>query len=416
MQSSNMVTCLREYRPGAGRPPRVAILSTHPIQYHSPWFRCLAERTDMETLVLYCHEARSEDQAKAGFGVAFDWDVSLLDGYALEFLPNVSSRPGLGFWGMDTPELSTRIARREFDAVVLNGWHYKSACQAILACWRSRTPVLVRSDSHLKTPRHPLKKAAKWPFYRLLIPRLDACLPVGSWSREYFLHYGVKPERIFEVPHTVDSDRIAATASGIVDRQAALRRNWDLPEEDVVVVFSGKFIAKKRPLDFVRSVGKASRLGVRVSGLMVGDGVLRSACAAAAKESGAPIRFAGFLNQKEIVEAYVAADAMVLPSDGGETWGLVVNEAMACGLPCFLSDQVGSAADLIHEGRTGATFPCGDVDVLADLLKRYADRHMLKRMGQAAREKISGYTPRIAAARLSEAVIQTLVRSRCRAA
>jgi glycosyltransferase involved in cell wall biosynthesis len=299
--------------------------------------------------------------------------------------------------------------------MVLSGWHYKSAWQAIRACWKTGTPVLVRSDSHLKTPRHPLKVKAKWPFYRLFIPRLDICLPVGTWSREYFLHYGAHPDHVFELPHIVDSDRIAAEAAGWMKQRTELRQKWGFGEEEVVFLFAGKFIGRKRPLDFVRAIAQARRRGARVSGLMVGDGFLRPACEAETRESAAPIRFAGFLNQKEIIQAYVASDAMVLPSDGGETWGLVVNEAMVCGRPCFLTDQVGCAPDLIDEGQTGAIYPCGDVVKLVALLQQYADRQRLSAMGDYARQKIASYSPETAADRLVKAVRHSIAGIQCKA-
>jgi len=394
------------------RAPRVAIVNTHPVQYQSPWFRALACRPDLQVTVLYCHKASPREQAQAGFGVDFEWDVPLFDGYAWEFLPNVAPTPGMDFWGMNTPDLSKRISRGEYDAVVLNGWHYRSAWQALQACLRSGTPIMARGDSHLQSPRHPVKVAAKWPFYRLFIPRLDACLPVGAWSREYFLHYGARPSRVFEVPHTVDSDRISREASACMENRTELRRKWELPEADAVFLFSGKLIEKKRPLDFVRAIGQARRMGAKVSGLIVGDGALRPACESGARECAGAIRFAGFLNQSEIVQAYVAADALALPSDGGETWGLVVNEAMVCGRPCFLSDQVGCSPDLIDPEKTGAIFPCGDVDRFAALLKQYADRRKLSGMGECAREKIAAYTPAAAAARLAEAVHYALKKTR----
>lgn len=393
------------------RVPRVAIVNTHPIQYHTPWFRALAARPDLEVTVLYCYKASPQDQAQAGFGVEFEWDVSLMDGYRWEYLPNVASRPGMNFWGMDTPELSKKIARGEYDAVVLNGWHHRSALQATLACWRSGTAILARGDSNLKTPRSLLKTGVKWPFYRFFVSHLQAALPAGLWSREYFLHYGADPSRVFDVPHTVDSDRISSQAAGWMPKRAELRQKWGLAEEEAVFVFPGKLIARKRPVDFVHAIAQACRMGAKVSGLMVGDGVLRPDCEAAAKESGAPIRFAGFLNQTEIVQAYVAADALALPSDGRETWGLVVDEAMVCGRPCFLSDRIGCSPDLIDPGKTGATFRCGDVDGFAALLKQYADRGALRDMGEHARRKIAAYTPTTAAAQLAEAVHSSLARN-----
>jgi glycosyltransferase involved in cell wall biosynthesis len=108
-----------------------------------------------------------------------------------------------------------------------------------------------------------------------------------------------------------------------------------------------------------------------------------------AQQERLPLSFIGFLNQSEIVRAYVAADCLVLPSDAGETWGLVVNEAMACGLPAIVSDQVGCGPDLIHEGETGATFPMGDVTALAKRMVEFAaDPDALVAMGQRAQRLV----------------------------
>ena len=141
----------------------------------------------------------------------------------------------------------------------------------------------------------------------------------------------------------------------------------------IVFLFAGKFVPKKRPWDFARALVGASSSTRRVWGLMVGDGPLRPALQATATAQGWPLHFAGFLNQTEMPKAYVASDALVLPSDGRETWGLVVNEAMACGLPAIVSDQVGCGPDLVRSSVSGEVFRCGDVDGLAAVLTRLAD-------------------------------------------
>ena len=132
---------------------QLAIVTTHPIQYYSPLFRQLAVHEGWALNVLYCGHASAEEQSAAGFGTAFEWDIPLLDGYAHRFLTNVARRPSIATYaGLDTPELATLIHARKFDAVVVHGWHYKSAWQAMAACRKAGVPVLVRSDSHLKTP------------------------------------------------------------------------------------------------------------------------------------------------------------------------------------------------------------------------------------------------------------------------
>jgi len=373
---------------------KIAVIATHPIQYQAPWFRALAERPEIDLDVFYCHRATPQEQATAGFSVEFDWDVSLLDGYRHRFLRNVARRPSLnGFSGLDTPEIGDIVKAEHFDAVIVNGWNYKSAWQAMRACWRTKTPVMLRSDSHLHTERSLPKKVAKLLLYRWFIPKANACCAVGTWSRDYFLHYGARPDRVFVVPHVVDVDFFRKKAERLRSQGTALRREWQLDEAATVFLFAGKFIEKKRPMDFVRAIAGANKNGTRIMGLMVGDGPLRQACEDEVKTSNAPLRFAGFLNQSKMPNAYAAADALVLPSDGGETWGLVVNEAMASGKPCLVSDRVGCGPDLVVPGETGEVFALGDIVALSALLSSHAERRIaLKEMGAKAEQKASRYS------------------------
>jgi glycosyltransferase involved in cell wall biosynthesis len=354
---------------------------------------------------LYCHNATAREQAAAGFGVEFDWDISLLDGYPHRFLQNVARQPGIAaFGGLDTPNIREIVDREQFDAVMINGWHYKSAWQAMRACWKTKTPVMVRSDSHLHTERSSLKLAVKWPFYRWFISKLDACLPVGKWSSDYFLHYGASPERVFIVPHVPDTEYFENESKRLAPQRTTIRGEWDLDEMSVVFLFAGKFIENKRPMDFVRAIAEAKLKEATVEGLMVGDGPLRAGIEEFVRQENLPIRFAGFLNQSQMARAYVASDALVLPSNG-ETWGLVVNEAMACGVPCFVSDKVGCSPDMIKTGETGATFPLGDTKALGQMLAELAaNKERVSWMSERAREKAQHYTLDVAVDRTIQAL------------
>jgi glycosyltransferase involved in cell wall biosynthesis len=366
----------------------------------------MARHPKLNLHVYYCHEATPQEQARAGFGVEFEWDVPLLKGYEYTFLKNVADVPGHGrFDGFDTPEIEEVIRRREYDAVLVNGWHYKSAWQAIWACWKSKVKVLARSDSHLYTPRSAAKRAVKSFAYRRFIPRFDACLAAGQWSREYFLHYGALPERIFLVPHAIDSARFQIAAKSPEPQRSEWRKENRLDQDAVVLMFSGKIIARKRPMDFVEAIDRAASRNPKIEGLMVGDGPLRVACENLVRERRIPIRFTGFLNQSQIARAYVGSDALVLPSDGEETWGLVVNEAMACGRPCIVSDRVGCGPDLVIPQETGSIFPLGDVDALADsMLQLAGNRDRIISMGHEAQSRLRNYSVETAI----DGVIQSL--------
>src|SRR5690606_28881120 len=107
--------------------------------------------------------------------------------------------------------------------------------------------------------------------------------------------------------------------------------------------------------------------------VFVGSGELEGKLLERCSEAGIRFKFAGFKNQSELPACYAAADALVLPS-AQETWGLVVNEAMACGIPAIVSDSCGCAADLIEPGVTGYCFPTGDVAALGRCLLRLGER------------------------------------------
>ena len=391
-------------------PYNLAILSTHPVQYHAPWFRGMAAHPDLDVHVYYCHKATPQEQARAGFGVEFDWDVPLLSGYPFSFLENVARPPGHGrFGGFDTPEIGKIIRNGQYDAVLVNGWNYKSAWQAIWAAWQSGVKVLARGDSHLHALRSKEIRAMKWLVYRRFIPRFDACLAVGQWSREYFLWYGARKERIFLVPHVVDFDGAQMVGNDDEGIRQRFRESSRLDADAVTFMFCGKFIPKKRPMDFVRALTKAAEDGAPIQGLMVGDGPLRGACEQFVREKAGPIRFAGFLNQSTIREAYLACDTLVLPSDGGETWGLVVNEAMACGRPCIVSDHVGCGPDMIRPWTTGSIYPMGNLEKLAAAMKEFASHPLrLAYMSKMARLTVQKYSVKSAVEGVLESLAATV--------
>lgn len=370
---------------------RVGILSTHPIQYYTPWYRALAEQVDLR--VLYCHQQSPTEQAQAGFGVPFTWDIPLLEGYSSEFLPNQARHPNVNsFGGCDTPEIARRIRAKHFDAFIVHGWYVKSYWQAIIACWQSGTPLLVRGDSHLATPRSRLKRQVKDGVYRAFLSRFDGYLAVGQMTREYYLHYGADPRKIFFAPHAVDNDFFARRADSLRPMRAALRAQWGLPDDALVFAAVGKLIPRKRPWDILRAIEAAAPDTPRLWGLMVGDGPQRAELEAAARAHPLPIAFTGFLNQTELPQAYAASDCLLLASDD-DTWGLVINEGMASGLPALVSNLVGCAPDLVLPEQTGQQFPCGSVPALAGLLTRLGHApDTLAAWGQQARQHIAHYS------------------------
>ncbi len=172
-----------------------------------------------------------------------------------------------------------------------------------------------------------------------------------------------------------------------------LRAELGLPVDAFIILFSGKFIAKKRPLDLLKSLSKIQNS--QVAAVFVGEGELRREMENFIRENdlGRRALLTGFVNQSVIPRYYAAADVFVMCSEKGETWGLSTNEAMNFSLPVILSDQVGSSYDLVEEGENGFTFPCGDVSDLAKKIESLATMNESARrdMGATSLQKIGEY-------------------------
>jgi glycosyltransferase involved in cell wall biosynthesis len=344
---------------------------------------------------------------------------------------------------VSSPVVSGQLSRgqRRFDALLVPGWNKKSFIQGIRAAWRNKVPVLARGDSQLTTERSLLKRAIKFLPYRWFLPRIDAHLYVGKRNREYLLHYGVQERQLFFSPHFVDNEFFRARAEKLKPERAEIRENWGIAPDAFVPLFVGKFIPRKRPLDLVKAaqlllsssskLQAPSSLLAKLHLLFVGSGELgtelRANCNVVFDANQSVVRspvvsgpvpvvsgrspiasFTGFLNQTEIPKAYVAADVLVLPSCH-ETWGLVVNEAMACGIPAIVSDVTGCAPDLIDVDVTGWTFPMSDVTGLAQRIA-----HFRRCNSQDLRRKSESFSIEQATIGLTRAVASLLAsKGRC---
>lgn len=385
-------------------PFRLGALATHPIQYHAPLFRALAAVPGLRLTVYFAHRPSASEQG-IGFGVPFKWDEDLTTGYRHVWLRNEadvrresSGRPFRDHYGdYDTPAIGNTMEPERFDAFLLHGWRARSDWQALRACEVAGVPVLVRGDSQLRDDPLP-KRWAKKLLYPRLLRRFAVCLSVGQRSAEYFRYYGAR--HVVPSPHFVDNQGFRRRAAAARSRRELMRKRWGISRAALAVLFAGKLVPRKRPLDVLEAM--RGMLGVHA--LVVGDGGLRQRCEDESRRLGVPATFTGFLNQSAMADAYAAADVLVLPSDRRETWGLVVNEAMASRRPAIVSEAAGCAPDLIREGVTGYTYPSGDIEALrqriVDLVSHPA---VVPRMGQAAAAHIGAFSVEAAAAGVIEA-------------
>jgi glycosyltransferase involved in cell wall biosynthesis len=372
--------------------PKLAIVTSHPIQYYAPWFRYLAAEPDFDIKVFYLWDFGVTQQLDVGFQQSIQWDVPLLNGYEHEFVANISSQPGTHhFWGLQNPNLSQQVNAYKPDAVLLLNYNYASLYRFIFQWDSSQAPLLFRGDSHRLVPRSGMQEWARRQVITHLYRYFSALLYVGKANYNYFQHHGVSSRKLFFAPHAVDNDRFLTQLEEAKLAASAWKQRSGIPTNHRVILFAGKFEAKKRPKDLVQAFLQADL--PQVSLLLVGAGPLESELRSQA--AGQPnIFFAPFQNQTQMPRTYAAADLFVLPSFGPEeTWGLAINEAMCMGCPIIVSTHVGCAQDLVHPDQNGLVFPAGDISALADRLqKALSDRKRLREWGEESHRIITRYS------------------------
>jgi glycosyltransferase involved in cell wall biosynthesis len=157
------------------------------------------------------------------------------------------------------------------------------------------------------------------------------------------------------------------------------------------VLFAGKFESKKSPVELLEAFLKMNKTGVHL--LFVGNGALEEKLKSMAAGSK-KVHFMAFQNQTMMPVIFQASDLFCLPSKGpGETWGLAVNEAMACGKAILVSDKVGCAIDLVKKGHNGDIFESGNKRDLADKLNKLSgSQNVLKEMGENSAALIQSWS------------------------
>lgn len=373
------------------RPYRLAVLTSHPIQYQAPLFRALAARPEIDLHVFFCCPWGVTERRDPGFGVKFKWDIPLLDGYRHSFLRNLSPSPSPNhFWGLVNPGIVGELAPERFDALLLQSWALATNWMAWATASVRGLPLLFRGESNgLNEPRGP-KGRAKHALLRRFFQRIDAFLVIGSYNEGFYRSYGIPEDRLFWTPYAVDNEYFMRRRIALEGEKARLRARERLPADVPVILYAGKFLSRKRPFDLLEAYARI-RGQVRASLVLVGDGPIRKAMEEFVTARGLDddVRFLGFRNQGELPQCYALADVFVLPSDF-ETWGLVINEAMCFGLPVITTDRVGAVADLVREGVNGFTYPVGDVGVLAErLLHVLQDAGLRRAMGRHSLQLIS---------------------------
>jgi glycosyltransferase involved in cell wall biosynthesis len=370
---------------------KLAIISTHPIQYNAPFFKLLTKKGKIEIKVFYTW-SQSEDGIKfdPGFGKEIQWDVPLLDGYDYSFVNNISTTPGSHHYkGIDNPTLLNEIQNWGASAALVYGWSFKSHFKA-MRFFYGKIPVLFRGDSTLLDEKPGVKKILRTFFLKYVYSKIDVAMYAGIANKNYFKAHGLKENELFFMPHAIENNRFQENE--LTKKKAfELRNKLNIPTDALVFLFAGKLESKKQPDFLVKAFLNISEKNTYL--IIAGNGKMEKSLKNDF-EKYESIKFIEFQNQQQMPSLYAVCDVFVLPSKGpNETWGLAINEAMAAGKAIIASDACGASYDIVQNNVNGFVFKKNDFVMLQTYLRFFSqNRNSVKSMGDASLQIIQEYS------------------------
>jgi glycosyltransferase involved in cell wall biosynthesis len=361
---------------------RLILLTEIISPYRIPLFNILARHEEVDLHVIFLAET-DPDLRK--------WRVYKDEiQFSYQVLPSWRKRVGRYNWLLNRG-VASALSSFTPDVVLCGGYNYVASWQALLWARMHHVPFLLWSESNLQDIRrgHAIVEFMKREF----LSHCSGFVVPGQSAGEYLRARKIKDESIFVAPNAVDNE-LFATAAAETRRHAAIQRA-ELGLSERYFLFVGRLVREKGVFELLSAYAKLNKeIREQVGLVFVGDGAEREQLEAIASTiSPGMVRFAGFAQRELLSSFYALAEVLILPTYT-DPWGLVVNEAMACGLPVIVSHVAGCAADLVKENWNGLLIPPRDEASLADAMERIASQRELRaRMSANSSERISQYSP-----------------------
>ena len=371
---------------------RLTILTEIIAPYRIPVFNALAQESGIDLHVIFLAENDPALRQWRIYKEEMRFSFQILHSWRRRF----GHYNALLNWGV-----SSALRRASPEAILCGGYNYIASWQSMWWARRNRVPFLVWVESTAGDQRdnNRLIESCKKKFLR----GSNGFVVPGKSSLAYVRGYGAPKELIYTAPNAVDVELFVKGAEEARANSATLRRDLQLPAR--YFLFVGRLVREKGIFDLLDAYGVlSSELRAAIGLVFVGEGSGRPELERRAAEivPGA-VHFAGFVHREQLPSYYALSEALVFPTHS-DTWGLVVNEAMACSLPVISSGAAGCAADLVEDYWNGRVLPAGDFSQIANAMNELArDAPLRSLMGRRGRDRILRYSPEACAAGISQA-------------
>lgn len=372
---------------------KLLILASHPVQYHAPYFREISKRIlekGGQCKVIYLSDFSMQGYKDTGFGATIKWDSDLMDGYDYCVLDS-SKKNNPSFFDLRSLGFMDRVKEYQPTLILFTTLNYIGAINALIACRLRLIPCAVRVETNdMANFRGVLKTIMRDLYFRAVYSCFKFAIAIGTLNRQHLSRLGVKKIETAYYAHPDFCNSYSEEEKQCLYKNT--RKSMDLSDRDIVLLFCGKLTVKKNPtllMDKLNSL--PDELKNRLFFLFVGDGELRSQIEHKAKGLGLRSLVTGFKQQNELAPYYLCSNIFYLCSQQkGETWGLVVNNAIYAGLPCIISSHVGCSADV---GDKEHMYIINEADTLKfhQMIHQYANFQRNFHLHQAWQDDFSTY-------------------------
>ncbi len=289
-----------------------------------------------------------------------------------------------------SPFVFGKLFFENFDVLVIDGWAYASSWVALFVCKLKEKPIIVWAGSTAN--EKSWQRSFSLPLVKFFLKQSSAFLAYGTRSRDYLISLGARPTKIFIAYNTVDTNLFLSEFKKWKEKRLWMKKEIGIRTK-TVILYVGQLIRRKGIKYLLKAYQDLRKEFNDISLLIVGEGTQEQELKRLIRQK--KIKGARFVTKVSWIQTakyYAVADIFVLPSSE-EVWGLVINEAMVCGLPVVVSDRVGSNADLIKPGENGFIFRSGDINALVDSLEKIIkDPELAKSMGRKSKKIIKSFT------------------------
>jgi glycosyltransferase involved in cell wall biosynthesis len=372
---------------------KLAIVDRHPVGYKVGIWKTLEAKNNINFDVIFLDNIGLKEYYDNEFKLyRKSEDNDDIKGYKHKLLKNHSIwNTYSGFLSRINLELIPEILKNNYHIFLIHGYDNFSMWLTLLLSKLIGKKIIWRGEAVFQgnENNNTLKNKIKKIILNFFFNRCDVVMYSCTGNKDYLKFYGVDEKKLFPIPCAVDNTFFLKEKERLKDSLISIREELSIPIDDFVILFSARFTTRKRPFDLLNAINKIEHSNITI--LFVGDGLEKKNMEAYVENTDIKANFVGFQNRSTITKFYAISDLGIVISDYDPS-PKAMNEIMNFNMPIITTNVVGTAYDLVEDGKNGFIVNVGDVEQISkkiDYLNK--NRDISKNMGNKSLDIVSNW-------------------------